>query len=88
MHDWLGIALVTYLIGATIEGVNTLRQLSHCVPELVKSAKDDSKESAAPSKGNWLVLAIIAAVSIAGAFFWPCRLIHRSLKDYQDSLDD
>ncbi len=80
MHEWLGIALGAYLIGALIEGAITLRQLSCSLPELVKSAEDETLEPASPPRGNWLVLTIIVAVSIAGAFSWPCRLIHRSIK--------
>ncbi|MBV8883897.1 MAG: hypothetical protein JO235_07835 [Chroococcidiopsidaceae cyanobacterium CP_BM_RX_35] len=79
MSNWLGIALGAYLIGALIEGVITVSQLSHSLPELVESAED--KTSSTPQKSNWLVLAIIIAVSIAGAFSWPCRLIHRSMKE-------
>lgn len=37
MNHWLVIALAAYLIGAAIEGVNTVSQLSHSLPELVKS---------------------------------------------------
>lgn len=88
MHDWLEIALVAYLIGASIEGVSTVKQLSHSIPKLVKGAEDDSKESSPKPRKNGLVLAIVTAVSIAGAFSWPCRLIHRSMKTYQDYLDD
>lgn len=88
MHNWLEVALLAYAIGASIEGVNTARHLSHALPEIVKSAEDDSKESAALPRGNRLVLAMIAVVSVAGAFSWPCRLIHRSLKEYQDHGDD
>lgn len=80
MSNWLEIALGAYLIGALIEGVITVSQLSHSLPELVKSAEDETSEPL-PPKGNWLVLAIIIAVSIAGAFSWPCRLIHRSMKE-------
>ncbi len=88
LHNWLEIALFAYTIGASIEGVNTARQLSHSLPELVKSAGDDSKESDAPPKRNWSVLAIIAVVSTVGAFSWPCRLIHRSMKESQARQDD
>lgn len=79
MYDWLEIALVAYLVGASIEGVNTFKQLYHSLPELVKGEEDDQKEPAPPRKSG-SVFAIIAAVSIAGACSWPCRLIHRSMK--------
>ena len=79
MSNWLGIALGAYLIGALIEGVITVSQLSHSLPELVESIED--KTPPTPQKSNWLVLTIIIAVSIAGAFSWPCRLIHRSMKE-------
>jgi len=82
MHDWLKIALGAYLIGALIEGAITVSQLFRSLPELVKSGEDESPELASPPRGNWLVLVIIAAVSIAGAFSWPCRLIHRSMKEH------
>lgn len=81
MYYWLEVALVAYLIGALIEGVITITQLSRSLPELVKSAEDETSESASPPRDNWLVLGIIVAVSIAGAFSWPCRLIHRSMKE-------
>lgn len=85
MLDFLEIAMVAYLIGALVEGVNTVSNLYHSLPELIKAAEDDSSESAKPQKNNGFILAIIVAVSIAGAFSWPCRLIHRSMKAYQDS---
>ena len=85
MLDLLEIAMVAYLVGALIEGVNTLSHLYDSLPELVKGAEDDSSESAELQKNSGFILAIIVAVSIAGAFSWPCRLIHRSMKAYQDS---
>lgn len=81
MYDWLTIALVAYLIGALIEGIITVRQLSRSLPELVKSAEDETPEPASPPRSNWSALVIISAVSVVGAFSWPCRLIHRSLKE-------
>ena len=87
MLNILEIALVAYLIGSSIEGVHTYKHLSHSFPELVKAAEADSQESAAPLR-HGLVLVIITGVSIAGGFSWPCRLIHRSLKDTQGSWDE
>lgn len=84
MPEFIEIALVAYLIGALIEGVNTVTQLYNSLPDLVKGAEEQSSESAEPPKNNGFVLAIIVAVSIAGAFSWPCRLIHRSMKACQD----
>lgn len=87
MLDLLGIALVAYLIGSSIEGVNTYRHLSHSLPELVKGTEADPESAGQPRK-HGLVLVIITGVSIAGGFSWPCRLIHRSMKAVQGSLDD
>ena len=81
MYDWLRIALGAYLIGALIEGVITAAQLSRSLPEIVKSAEDETPDPASPPTSNWSVLVIVIAVSVAGAFSWPCRLIHRSLKE-------
>jgi hypothetical protein len=81
MNHWLAIALVAYLIGAAIEGVSTASQLSHSAPELTKGLQDQPSESPTPyNSSSWQVFAAIASVSICGAFFWPCRLIHRSIK--------
>ncbi|MCW5317577.1 hypothetical protein GTQ43_28365 [Nostoc sp. KVJ3] len=80
MNHWLVIALVAYLIGAAIEGVSTASQLSRSVPELAKSTETHPSESATESSSVWRVVAAIASVSICGAFFWPCRLIHRLMK--------
>lgn len=80
MYEWLKIALAAYLIGALIEGVVTVKQLHSSLPDLIKSAKDEPPPDSQP-RGNWLVLVVVAAVSIAGAFSWPCRLIHRSMKE-------
>lgn len=81
MSDWLRIALVAYLVGALIEGLATFKQLSYSIPALVKSIEDETPQPISQSRFNWLVLAIIVAVSIAGALSWPCRLIHRSIKN-------
>ncbi len=88
MNHWLGIALVAYLLGAAIEGVSTASQLFHVVPELAKGTKDNPLESTAPPKGSWHIFAAIASVSICGAFFWPCRLLHRSIKGKQNCQKD
>ncbi|GAX34185.1 hypothetical protein [Nodularia sp. NIES-3585] len=80
MNHWLGIALVAYLIGAAIEGVSTVSQLSRSVEELAQGIQDQSSESDTPPKLNWQILTTIASVSICGAFCWPCRLLHRSIK--------
>ncbi|AFY31148.1 hypothetical protein [Calothrix sp. PCC 7507] len=80
INPWLEIALVAYLIGAAIEGVSTASQLSHSAPELTKDTQDQSSESTTPPGLSWRVVAAIASVSICGAFFWPCRLLHRSMK--------
>lgn len=86
MLDFLEIALVAYLVGASVEGVNTFMQLHHSLSELVKGeAGEAPKADELPEKSR-LALGIILAVSIAGAFSWPCRLIHRSMKAHQDSL--
>ncbi|WP_373526048.1 hypothetical protein [Nostoc sp.] len=80
MNHWLVIALAAYLIGAAIEGVSTASQLSHSLPELVKSTQVQSSESATPPSSSWRIVAAIASVSICGAFLWPCRLLHRLIK--------
>ncbi|MBG1269875.1 hypothetical protein F8S12_27595 [Nostoc sp. WHI] len=80
MNYWLVIALAAYLIGAAIEGVSTASQLSHSLPELVKNTQVQPSESATPPTSIWRVVAVIASVSICGAFLWPCRLLHRLIK--------
>lgn len=80
MNHWLVIALAAYLIGAAIEGVSTASQLSHSLPELVKSIQAQPSESATPPSSSWRIVVAIASVSICGAFFWPCRLLHRLIK--------
>ncbi|KAB8318168.1 hypothetical protein SD81_022230 [Tolypothrix campylonemoides VB511288] len=87
MNHWLGIALVAYLIGAAIEGVTTASQLSHSASELAKGTQDHSTESATPTSASWRVIAAIASVSLCGAFCWPCRLIHRLIKENVPSKD-
>ncbi|HYW18403.1 MAG TPA: hypothetical protein VE956_03650 [Nodularia sp. (in: cyanobacteria)] len=80
MNHWLGIALVAYLIGAAIEGVSTVSQLSRSFQELAQDTQEQSSESNTPPRLNSYLLITIASVSICGAFFWPCRLLHRSMK--------
>ncbi|AVH67954.1 hypothetical protein CDG77_14310 [Nostoc sp. 'Peltigera membranacea cyanobiont' 213] len=80
MNHWLVIALVAYLIGAAIEGVTTASQLSRSVPELAKSTQERPSESPTDPSSSWRVVAAVASVSICGAFFWPCRLVHRLIK--------
>jgi len=87
INHWLGIALVAYLIGAAIEGVTTASQLSHSALELDKGTQDHSRESATPTSPSWRVVAAIASVSLCGAFCWPCRLIHRFIKESVSSKD-
>lgn len=86
-NHWLGIALVAYLIGAAIEGVTTASQLSHLAPELLKTTQDEKTESATPTSLSWRLVAAIASVSLCGAFCWPCRLIHRLIKESISSKD-
>ncbi|MEA5581865.1 hypothetical protein VB620_11005 [Nodularia harveyana UHCC-0300] len=85
MNHWLGIALVAYLIGAAIEGVSTVSQLSLLIQELEQSKEEKSSESDNLSHSNWRMLTTIASVSMCGAFFWPCRLLHRSIKGWISS---
>ena len=85
MHSWFGIALVAYLIGATIEGISTANQLSQLVPELLKGPQDKPTESPESAGEVLQVFLVITAVSVGGAFFWPCRLLHRSFKEQRNS---
>ncbi|BAY46452.1 hypothetical protein SAMD00079811_40640 [Scytonema sp. HK-05] len=87
INHWLAIALVAYLIGAAIEGITTASQLSDSAPELAKGIEDHSTESATPTSPSWRVVAAIASVSLCGAFCWPCRLIHRFIKESVSSKD-
>jgi hypothetical protein len=80
INHWLSIALVAYLIGAAIEGVTTVGQLSHSTTEINKSIQQNCEESGTPPIESWRIFAAIASVSVCGAFFWPCRLLHRSMK--------
>lgn len=88
MHNWLGLALVAYSIGAAIEGMNAASQLSHSSPQLLEHAQKTASESADPVQGKWQVFTAIAAVSLCGAFLWPCRLLHRSMKENQSCHND
>lgn len=85
MHSWFGIALVAYLIGATIEGISTANQLSQLVPELLKGTQEESSESSGAPGDVLQVFLVIMAVSLGGALFWPCRLLHRSIKEQHHS---
>jgi hypothetical protein len=86
MNHWLTIALTAYFIGAVIEGVNAASQLTRSVADLdaeTENAETENEEppsSTAEPSGEWQVFAVIAGVSLCGAFLWPCRLIHRSIK--------
>lgn len=85
MHSWFGIALVAYLIGAAIEGISTASQLSQLLPELLKGSEDKPTESPEVPGEILQIFLVITAVSVGGAFFWPCRLLHRSLKEQRPS---
>jgi hypothetical protein len=88
MNNWLGIALAAYVIGAAIEGVNAASQLSHSSLDLTDRAETNASESADPPQGRWQVFTAIFAVSLCGAFLWPCRLIHRSIKSVPTCRDE
>ncbi|MBE9006271.1 hypothetical protein IQ259_14700 [Fortiea sp. LEGE XX443] len=81
MNHWLSIALIAYLIGAAIEGLSTVGQLSHSLPELTKDKQSQPSESAHPFQEKWRVFLAIASVSLCGACIWPCRLFHRLIKE-------
>jgi len=85
MHSWFGIALVAYLIGAAIEGISTANQLSQLLPELLKGTPEKPTESSGSPGEILQVFLVITAVSVGGALFWPCRLLHRSFKEQQNS---
>lgn len=76
----LVIAGTAYLIGAVIEGVNIVSQLSDSACELDKATRDDSLKSTNSSQLSWQIWIAIASVSICGSLCWPCRLLHRSIK--------
>jgi hypothetical protein len=80
MNPWLEIALVAYLIGAAIEGVSTASQLFHSMPELTENSQKQSTDPSSSPSFSWRVVSAILSVSVCGACFWPCRLVHRSLK--------
>lgn len=83
MHNWLGVAVVAYLLGALIEGVSMIRELSQALPELLESAENDPSHPAESPRRHGGLLAVVTVVSITGAFCWPCRLIHRLMKENQ-----
>lgn len=80
MNHWLSIALVAYLMGAAIEGVTTASQLYRSLPELTKEGQDKASDSTNRWEDYRRVFVVIASVSICGACFWPCRLLHRLIK--------
>ncbi|PZV09062.1 MAG: hypothetical protein DCF22_19155 [Leptolyngbya sp.] len=82
MNHWLSIALGAYFLGAVIEGINAA---SHLPPSAFDppSTDDLPSQSTKPLTKHWHKIAAIASVSICGAFLWPCRLLHRALKDDQ-----
>ncbi|MGM3308525.1 hypothetical protein ACSQ6I_21535 [Anabaena sp. WFMT] len=86
INHWLSIALVAYLIGAAIEGVSAAGHLSQSTTDLNKSTQENPQESGNSHVYSWRIIAAIASVSVCGAFCWPCRLLHRSLKDGNDSF--
>lgn len=88
MNTWLGIALAAYMIGAAIEGVNTASQLSHSSLDGADRSETTTSDATDPPESQWKVFTAIAAVSLCGAFLWPCRLIHRSIKESQPCGDD
>lgn len=88
MHNWLGIAVVAYTIGAAIEGVHAASQLSHSSLGSTDRAEPHTSNAADQPEGKWQTFTAIAAVSLCGACLWPCRLIHRSIKAMQPCPDD
>ena len=86
MNNWSTAALAAYLIGAAIEGVSTASGLSHSVPQLSEPA--EGSESADPPLEKWQVILVVATVTLCGAFSWPCRLIHRSIKGERPHTDN
>lgn len=80
MHEWFGIALIAYLLGAAIEGISTANYLAHSVDELAEAEKDRPSELDDSTHHAWQVFAIITVLSLLGAILWPCRLLHRSFK--------
>jgi hypothetical protein len=88
VNKWLGIAAIAYSIGVVIEGLGAAHQLLHSTPELVRGSEDSPLPSAKPLIERWQVFTAIALVSICGGFSWPCRLIHRSLKESKDCQDN
>jgi hypothetical protein len=77
MNTWLVVALVAYTLGALIEGSSAAHQLLHSVSS---STAESSGDENCPGQRSWRVLVAITTVSLCGAIFWPCRLLHRTLK--------
>ncbi len=88
MSHWFSIALIAYLIGALIEGVYTANQLAHSMTDKTEGTNHLPQDSVEPSNSHWHVFVAVASVSICGAFFWPCRLIHGAIKKGQPQLPD
>ncbi len=86
MNHWLGIALTAYLLGALIEGVYAANQLSRSIPEPDNGPENLAEEDKASGKRHFFIA--MTTVSICGAFFWPCRLIHGFLKKEQPQPPD
>lgn len=87
INHWLGIALVTYLIGAAIEGISTASQLFHSLPEIINDIQSHSSKPDNQLENNWRVFVVLASVSACGACIWPCRLLHRLIKTIGVSED-
>ncbi len=83
MNNWLGIALMAYLVGATIEGLAAASELSRSSLNIDRIHNDADSASS----GKWQVLTAITTVSICGGMLWPCRLFHRALKSARDQQD-
>ncbi|MBD3886292.1 hypothetical protein IFO70_31865 [Phormidium tenue FACHB-886] len=84
---WLGLALLTYLIGAVIEGVSAASALVQAAPNLEQDVDNPASSPTRPPVTRWRLVVAITTVSICGAFSWPCRLVHRSLKATQNGLE-
>jgi hypothetical protein len=88
MNRWLGIALIAYSIGAIIEGASAANALVQSFPEPPENGDSSTSTSGQPFIAQWRVLTAIVTVSLCGAVSWPCRLMHRSLKECQNSHNE